>query len=170
MDPKTDTDRYVIEQVAPLLQPGERIAVCAYLVPPIEGGRIGIFIDAATKLAAFAAVTEARLILVETRIGAFGPLHENRGVRSIPRERIKGVFAGERLLIELIDGGMLEYQDNRTARHVSTQREFFERLESLYGRSPRAIARAQHERLWRAIGLFAGLIIAAVYLYLRLRR
>lgn len=90
MDPSTDSDRYVIEQVNPLLEPGERVAVCAYLVPPIEGGKIGVFIDAATKMAALAAVTDRRLILVETRIGAFGPLQENHGVRSIPRERIKG--------------------------------------------------------------------------------
>lgn len=170
MDPRTDTDRYVIEQVTPLLQPGERIAVCAYLVPPIEGGKVGVFIDAATKMAAFAAVTDRRLILVETRIGAFGPLHENHGVRSIPREQIKGVFAGARLLIELSDGVMLEYQDNRAASHVSTQREFFERVESTYGRSHRAMARSQNDRLWRAVGLVVGLIIAGVYVYLRLRR
>jgi len=170
MEPGTDTDRYVNEQVRPLLQPGERVAVCAYLVPPIGGGRIGVFIDAATKMAAFAAVTDRRLILIETRIGAFGPLLENHRVRSIPREQIKGAFIGKKLIVELSDGSLIEYQDNRSAKHVSTQREFFERLESTYGRSQRAATRAQKEQLWTAAGLVVGVVLAAVYVYFRLHK
>ena len=53
MEPVTDTDRYVLEQVRLQLQEGERVAVCAWLVPSIEGGKIGVFVDAATKMAAF---------------------------------------------------------------------------------------------------------------------
>jgi hypothetical protein len=44
MDPRTDTDRFIVNQVEPLLRPQERLLVCAYLVPPIKGGRIGVFV------------------------------------------------------------------------------------------------------------------------------
>jgi len=118
MDPRTDTDRFIVEQVQPLLRPQERILVCAYLVPPIRGGRIGIFISAATSMAALAAITTERLVVIQTRIGAFKPLHENHGVVSLERSDIKGAHVGSTLILELSNGRMLEYQDNRSSGKV----------------------------------------------------
>ena len=169
MDPRTDTDRFIVEQVQPLLRPQERILVCAYLVPPIRGGRIGIFISAATSMAALAAITTERLVVIQTRIGAFKPLHENHGVVSLERSDIKGAHVGSTLILELSNGRMLEYQDNRSTSHVSTQREFFDRLESTFGRSDTA-ASLSNKRQWKGlVSLGVGIVLALLYLLYRMR-
>ena len=168
MDPRTDTDRFIVEQMQPLLRPQERLLVCAYLVPPIKGGRIGVFVSAATSMAAFAAITTERLVLIQTRIGAFKPLLENHGVVSLERSDIKGAHAGSTLILELSDGSMLEYRNNRSMAQVSTQGEFFDRVESTFGRSATAASLAGRRQWNGAIALAVGIVLALLYAAYRL--
>jgi hypothetical protein len=168
MDPKTKTDRYILDQVTPSLGPQERVILCAYLVAPIEGGKVGVFISAATSMAAFAVLTDQRLLLIQTRIGAFEPLLENHGLIGLQRSGIQGAYAGRKLILELSDGRMLEYQDNRSSKHVSTQREFFERAESTFGRSRAAASRAGSQQAWSVIGTVVGVALAVAYVLYRI--
>ena len=144
MTTTTETDNFVLAQANPVLRPGEAIATWAYLMPPIStggsriGGAVRAFANAATKSAAFAVVTNQRLLLFQTRIGAFKPLLENHGLQSFERSLIRGASVGSTLLIELTDGQMIEYQVKRSTSHVSTQASFFAQLESLLGRSEAA--------------------------------
>jgi len=85
MEPRTDADRFILEQLQPVLRANERILVCAYLVPVIRSPGVWAFVSAATSRAALAAITSERLLLIECRIGAFQPVLENRGVVSLER-------------------------------------------------------------------------------------
>ena len=158
----TETDQFILQQVQAAIGPHESVSVCAYLVPPIEGGKVAVFVNAATKMAAFAAITSNGLVLIQTRIGAFKPLLENHGVVKLRRSEIKGTYLGAKLTIELADARMLEYQDNRGSGHVSTQREFFERLEATFGRSEAAARKAQRERMWTILGMGVGLLLTSI--------
>ncbi len=104
---------------------------------------VGSFVQAATAKAAFAVLTEQRLILVETGLGVLEPLLENHRTRSLEKSDIAGVFTGKTLMIELTDGAMAQYANNRGSKFVSTQRAFFEGLEQALGRSKKAAALAK---------------------------
>jgi hypothetical protein len=139
----TQTDAFISSEANRLLVPGEEIVNWAYLAPAISSGStirgaVRAFADAANKSAAFAVITNHRLLLIQTRIGAFKPLLENIGVQSLERSAIRGAAVGKTMLIELNDGTMLEYQVSRSTSHVSTQRSFFAQVESLLGRSETA--------------------------------
>ena len=168
MVPQTEADRYILQQVQAVLQPGEQVLLCAYLAPIVGGGsKIGTFVQAATLMAALAALTDRRLILIQTRIGAFKPLLENHGIQSLDRQSVKGVFVGASLLLELADGRMMEYQNNASKKDVSTQTEFFRQLPLLFGPSERASRAAHKKKLQNLIGLALGVAIAAIYVWYR---
>ena len=169
-DAKTDTDRFILEQGRAVLQPGEEVLTFAYLVPPIEGGRVGVFISAATAKAAFAVVTSQRLLLIETRIGAFAPLLENLGVVSIERKDLKGVHVGTTLIFEVADGRMLEYQSKRSLKQVSAQGDFFGQIEAILGRSEAAASLASKKSWTNLVATVVGVLIAIAYLLYRTSR
>lgn len=124
----TTTDEYIREQVQPLLRSGEQLLHTGYLVTMGSG-----LVGAMRAKASFAAVTDQRLILIKTRVGAFRPLLENRGVDSIERGNIKGAIVyGSGLTIELEDGSKLTTSARRS-RHVSGQKDFLRFWESEYG-------------------------------------
>ena len=169
MTPQTDADRFIVEQLRPVLQPGESVLSCAYLAPVIDGGKVAVFVQAATRMAAFAALTDRRLLLVQTRIGAFKPLLENHGVQSLDRAAIKGVFVGATLMVELVDGSILEYRNNAAANDVSSQTEFFRVLPSALGTSTAAAGLARKNRRQSLVGLALGVVLAAAYVWYRMR-
>lgn len=165
----TETDQFVMAQANPVLRPDEAIATWAYLVPPISTGGSGIrgavraFANAATKSAAFAVVTNQRLLLFQTRIGAFKPLLENHGLQAFERSAIRGVSVGSTLLIELTDEQMIEYQVKRSTSHVSTQASFFDQIESLLGRSEAAHRLGASKSRASQIATRIGIAIAIGY-------
>lgn len=167
MEPRTDADRFIVEQLQPVLRANERILVCAYLVPVIRSTGVWAFVSAATSSAALAAITSERLLLIECRIGAFQPVLENRGVVSLERAEVKGADTGSGLVLDLADGRMLEYQDNRASTHVSTQTEFFARVESTFGHSEQAARKTRDQRWLSWIATAVGIALAILYaLYL----
>ncbi|HEX7600255.1 MAG TPA: hypothetical protein VF316_01575 [Polyangiaceae bacterium] len=165
---QTETDHFVLQQLQPVLQPGEQVAACAYLRPIVEG-RMSSFVHAATRMAAFAALTDRRLLLVQTRIGAFKPLLENHGVVAFERASVKGVAMGQRLVVELVDGQLLEFQHEPSLKGVSTQAEFFRQLQQAF---PTSVVGASHlasQRRLQVVGTAVGIVIALLYVWWKLR-
>jgi hypothetical protein len=134
---RTDGDRYIQAQVAPQLAAGEAITHQAYGVDRALGGRgaLGQLADAYRQKGLFAAWTGTRLFLIETRVGAWKPLLENKGVEVIERARIRAITrTDERSLVIALDDGTTRtiVVDGRT-KHFSNQDAFVRDL-------PRAIA------------------------------
>ena len=173
---ETDADRFILAQLHPVLSAGETVIVCAYLAPVIGGsGAIGAFARAATMTAAFAAITNRRLLLIHTRIGAFKPLLENHGIESIERSIIRGVHFVPRLprraasfRIEVSDGRMLHYLSSATKTDVSTQTEFLRRLPQMFGESAAAAGLARKEIVLHWGGLAVGTALGLAYVLLHL--
>ena len=164
MNTTTKADGFINETVRPLLRPGETFVSSAYLYPKLEARTgVGSFVQAATAKAAFAVLTEQRLILVETGLGVLEPLLENHRTRSLEKSDIAGVFTGKTLMIELTDGAMAQYANNRGSKFVSTQRAFFEGLEQALGRSEKAAALAKADA--RSTLITRALIAVAVVGY-----
>lgn len=130
---RTEGDRYIQAQVAPQLHAGETITHQGYgLNRPLAGGRgVGLFVSAARQKGVFAAWTGARLFLIETRVGAFKPLYENKGVEVIERARIRAVTRPDEhtLVIELDDGTTRAIVvDDRKKKYFSNQDELLRDL------------------------------------------
>jgi len=106
-------------------------------------------------------VTDQRLILIKTRVGAFRPLLENHGVESIERAGIKAASVfGSGLTIELEDGSKLT-TSARSSRHVSGQKEFLRFFQSEYGDREASRHLASRRKLI-AVGVVAlGIAVAA---------
>jgi hypothetical protein len=167
MQPQTEADHFVFAQLYPLLQPGEQIMCCAYLMP--APGAIEPSFVAASKMAAFAALTNQRLFLIQTRIGAFKPLLENDGVRSLAYPEINGVLVSSGLMIEQRDGQILEYQLNTLSKAISTQRAFFQQMASTF-RPSESLAKLGRAKARKSIIVaIVGFGLAAVYVWLKLR-
>jgi hypothetical protein len=167
MVPQTEADHFVLQQVAPGLLPGEQVLACAYLRPVVEG-KYGAFVHAATRMAAFAALTDRRLLLVQTRIGAFKPLLENHGVVPLDYAAVKGVAVAQKLLVELADGQLLEYQHEPGSKDVSTQAEFFRRLQQTFPRSAAGAAELASQRRLGMVGTAIGIVLAGLYVWWKL--
>jgi hypothetical protein len=123
----TKADRFVADEFAKLTRPGETVQHQAYAVDrPISG-----IVSAASAKGYFAVLTDQRLLLIETRVGAFGVLCENHGVQEIPREDI---VAARRDVIDYLkaptDAVILTLRDGSqrtlivTGRGLSNQKAF----------------------------------------------
>ncbi len=125
----TDADRFVDTQAAALLQPGEVVQHQAYAMNGVPQGGIG---DA--KLGAlYAVLTSQRLILFTTRVGAFGPLLENKGSEVIDRRSITGFGVDDRVIdLRLADGSMRRLWISPTGK-LSNQRAFLRDVPRLLG-------------------------------------
>ena len=166
----TELEQFIRRQVEPKLERGEVPGPCAYLMPMIgKRGRVSAFMDAASKMAAFGVLTDRRLILVQTRIGAFRPLMENHGVVSLTRSAVKGVFVGGTVWFELADGTMSEFVNNASKDYVPTQAQFFQRLPELFGKSESAARLAQREKRITLIGFAVCAVAVLVYLWYQTR-
>lgn len=123
----TKTDRWLAEEASKLLESGETVEQQAYgsdtADPGLDGGTKGLYV----------VLTNRRLIVIESRIGAFGPLRENLAVRRIERDEIERVDADERhLSFVLKDGQVFEFYAQWRERHLSNQRRFLADVPRLF--------------------------------------
>jgi hypothetical protein len=167
MQPQTEADQFVFAQVYPLLQPGEQIVCCAYLTPAT--GPLEWYVVTASKTAAFAALTNQRLLLIQTRFGAFKPLLENHGVVSLAYPEINGVIVRASLMIEQRNGQVLQYQVNTLSKAISTQKAFFQQIGSTFRPTEALAKRSRTNIRVTLITGIVGLALAALYLWAKLR-
>jgi hypothetical protein len=125
----TAADRFVDEQVRPLLEAGEAVQHQAYVMNGVPHGDLG---DA--KLGAmYAVLTDRRLILIKTRVGAFGPLLENHGTEIIDRRSASSIAVDDRAIqVALADGSARLLWVSPTGK-LSNQRAFLRDLPRLLG-------------------------------------
>jgi hypothetical protein len=159
VEAKTEADRFIEAQLRPLLLVDETVESAAYF-PTFVGGGVTAFVQAAKK-AVFMALTNQRLILIQTRLGAFKPLLENHGVIPIGHSAVRGVHVSNMVRIEVADGSIIEYQ-NAASRAVSTQAEFLARLQTRFGISHTAARLAKRQKTLALVGavIAVGLVVA----------
>jgi hypothetical protein len=129
-----NVDRFVAMQTMPLLRPGEQVQHQAYGVDRdmSEGG-----VASLSAQGVFGVLTDQRLILIRTRLGALWVLLENRGVESIERSSIVNVREkGDLLTFDLVGGGERYIHVKLGARGVSNQLAFLRDVPRLL--APRA--------------------------------
>jgi hypothetical protein len=95
----TEGDRYIQQQVAPLLREGEAVSHQAHAPSKRLQG-----MSSATAKCHFVCLTNERLIFIKTRNGAFGPLLENHGNESIARADVRDVMVKDIIRFYLADG------------------------------------------------------------------
>src|SRR5262249_12118126 len=168
--PVTETERYFFGEIVPHLRPGERIETCAYLDPTLER-LIG------SGPAGFVALTTERLVLIETRVGAFGPLRENKGFITFDRARIvgAGLVGAEKLvgsgvlMLDFGGGHVLRFRATRGTRYVSSQSDFLDRVAALWPRT--AVIEDEERRAQRArrddlvVAVVFAVVFAAMVVY-----
>ncbi len=98
---KTKADYFVAGQVAPQLRAGEVIQHQAYVFDREPGGGWRY----ALARADFAVLTNQRILLMRTRVGAFGVLRENRGFETTEREWISNVTVDDRSIVLTFTNG-----------------------------------------------------------------
>jgi hypothetical protein len=145
----TKVEEYLATQLAPLLASGETIVASAYLLPILRRtGNLSQFVEAARARAAFVTLTSRRIIVIFTRVPAFGPLLENLGIHIVDRAQLTGARVTRELELFFADGTTMTFRVERTAKHIGSQPAFFDILQRDFGagappvppRSPWAIA------------------------------
>lgn len=128
---RTKTDRWLHQEAAKLLQGSEAVQHQAYGLDREATSTVG----AAMVKAVYLVLTDRRLFVIHARVGAFGPLHENRGVKSYERSDIVRVASNERHLhFEFRDGSSLDFFAEWSERKLSNQRRFLSDVPRLLGR------------------------------------
>jgi hypothetical protein len=133
---KTDADRFVHEQVRRLLAEGEQVQHQAYALDRDPNASL---MGAASANGFFAVLTNRKLFLVKTRVGAFGPLLENRGVEVLLRRQIAAEPIENGMVIGVADGSTRTLVVQRTNK-LSNQRAFLRDV-------PRLLAVSDEEEL-----------------------
>ncbi len=114
----SEMDRFVADQVHPLLEGGETVQHQAYALDRHpDDGAIGLG-------ARYAVLTDRRLIVIKTRFGASGPLAENKGVAVYARRNIVRVDVDARELRVVFDDGRLEILFVTSTNELSNQEAF----------------------------------------------
>jgi hypothetical protein len=127
---KTPEDQYIASQVALQLRPREKVTHQAFAKAADVGQAAFTF----GVKGYFAALTDQRLILIETRPSVFGPRLENRGHESIERPSITKVeIRGTALRIHLRDGNKRVLGVEVKRRRFSNQVAFLLDLPRLLG-------------------------------------
>lgn len=126
---KTEIDRYVAAQVIPHLASGERVQHQAYALDRdvSSGGMLG----ALAATAYYAILTTEQLVLLRTRVGAFGPLQEHRAVERIPRSSIVAVGVEDDLITLVLADGVERLLHVKSARSLSNQMRFLHNVPRL---------------------------------------
>ncbi|MGE0550769.1 MAG: PH domain-containing protein [Kofleriaceae bacterium] len=145
--PKTAADHWVLEQVRGHLDRDENMYAAAYAQTPLNGaGGIGAFVSAARACGYHMVLTDRRLIMVVGRLGAFGPLMENKDVTEIRFSDIQDVSLGRTLFRKRFNGDLFlraqgktrVLQGQRHDRYLSTTSAFYELLSSAEWRTAHA--------------------------------
>lgn len=126
----TKVDRWLDEEVKKLLERGEVVQHQAYGLDREANSAIG----AASIKAMYLVLTDRRLLVIHARLGAFGPLRENRGVKDYPRSSVARVARDERRLhFSFQDGTSLVFFAEWSERQLSNQRRFLSDVPRLLG-------------------------------------
>jgi hypothetical protein len=135
---RTKTDRWLADEAKKLLEPGEAVQHQAYGADrDLSTGTVA----AMRANAYYALLTNRRLLFIRARIGAFGPLRENRGVDAFPRETIETVQADERhLRFVFKDGNFRDFFAEWSERKLSNQKRFLRDVPRLVGHPQAAAA------------------------------
>jgi hypothetical protein len=127
---RTKTDRWLAEQAAIELAPGEYVQHQAYgFDRDVSNGLIG-------ASALYAVLTDRRLLFFTARIGAFGPLHEKQTIAQYDRSafvRVERDAHHVRFVLE--DGSAVEFFAEWGERKLSNQRRFLRDVPRLVGES-----------------------------------
>jgi hypothetical protein len=164
VEAKTKADKFVVSEMRPLLKPDESIVACAHGTQQMSLGAsmVGDFLAVATSHSAFLVLTNQRLVLITTRIGAFGPLFENKGVVALTRAQTKGVALSAGFRIELSNGKMLTYNLS-SSTHLSSQRDFVAKAESLVGRSTAARSAGRSNKIFAVVVGVVAIALGIAY-------
>ena len=116
---RTDTDRWLDQQVRPLLRPDETVQHQTYAFP-------GSTADGAiATTGTYVVLTTQRLFLFATRVGAFGPLHETSATEIIDRRQVVEVEMGDdRVISVMLDDGSARNMWAVPTGKASNQRAF----------------------------------------------
>lgn len=129
---RTKTDRWLAQEAQKLLVGNETVQQQAYGTSVDMSER-----DFSGLYAMYLVLTDRRLLLIRCRVGAFGPLRENDGVRSFERTQVAQVDHDERhLRFHLTTGETLDFFAEWSERHLSNQRRFLRDVPRLLGRQP----------------------------------
>jgi len=123
---RSKADRFVLAEMKKTLEPSEELRQQAYALNrrPTRG-----IVSAALTKAYFVGLTDRRLIVIETRVGAFSPILEKLRIRDIAREDVVRVRRDdEDLCFEMRDGSTLELWIDPSERHMSNQQAFLRGL------------------------------------------
>lgn len=158
-------DRYIRDQLEPLLAYGEKLEHTGYFTTQTGDSML----TAAKAKGYLVGLTDQRLFTIETRIGAFRPLLENRGVESIALIDIDSVsIKGAVLSIALKSGSRLAFTHKKGERHFAGQAGLRQALLARFAREGSA-AEAASKHAWRksAISIGIGIAIAGGLFWLR---
>jgi len=155
-----DGDRFIHEQLAARLAPGETIFHTAYLESMPSSGVVGNL----RRKGYWLALTAERLWLIETRVGAFKALTENHGVEAIERAHIQGVHAtASSLTIALVGGRTIALAGSRKPKYTTRQASFFDELAMRHGGTPVAAELGRSQKKQAILGAVAALVIGGIY-------
>lgn len=132
----TAGDRFIHDQVTPLLGSGERITHQGYGTDRVVAG-----LSAIGAKGLLAALTSKRLFLIKTKVGAFSPVLENQGVEELERSAIREVTRdGQILEFKLLDGSTRTLVVDARKKHFSNQEVFLRDVPRLLGATALATA------------------------------
>lgn len=127
---KTKTDRWLAAEAAKVLEGSEVVQHQAYGLDRDSNSTLG----AMAIKAMYVVLTDRRLLVIHARLGAFGPLRENRGLKDYPRSSIVQVAHEERhLSFHFQDGTKLDFFADWGERQLSNQRRFLRDVPRLVG-------------------------------------
>ncbi|MDQ3033636.1 MAG: hypothetical protein M3Y87_14555 [Myxococcota bacterium] len=141
----TPRDQFTQEQIASLLQPGEQIRNMAFVLKqPAMWIQMLLYMCCGWILILFltkyyyAALTDRRLILVQTGMGFFSPKMENRAVTTIDLANVQSVTTGGFLnnrsfTFVMADGTKDEYRFAPWSKMMSGQGRWLEEIKTIRG-------------------------------------
>ena len=128
---RTDTDRFIAEELAKIQTFGETAQHQA-LVQDNHPDLPRVF---------YAVLTDRRLVLIKTRFSTFAPIHENESLEAIARDDIAGAAReGDVITLHLRDGTARELRVPSSERYLSNQRSFLRDVPRLLAAEPSAAA------------------------------
>lgn len=127
---RTKTDRWLHQEASKLLKGAELVQHQAYGLDREPNSALG----AASIRALYLVLTDRRLLVIHARVGAFGPLCENRGVAEYDRTAIVQVSSQERhVRFVFREAKELDFFAEWSERHLSNQRRFLRDVPRLLG-------------------------------------